>query len=396
MQNKLDVDQFNQFIDRHLKEEQFFDYKEEWHQNKAELLRDILCLSNVSYQGDRYLIFGVSDKGEKIGVKNTDSNRLKDHNLYNWLGDLRLNKPLTIQLYVIEDKENSREFDIIQISDSNHKPFFLLKDVEYPKQKTTQDSKQDSKTVTVRSGVIYTRNGNTNTPINGSAHENDIEKMWRNRFGIDLSVLERFKLLLQEKGGWDISWDADGSYHHKVFPEFQIREDFEDNQSVRHKEEWARGCIGYHYDESSNGTSEKKLYYHQTCIKRILLCDFDGSKKTIVAPKWEPMGRGNFYFYYANDIVYSYKIFLNNKNSKDDSKGIRRPHTSLNREYFDIPIFKNENDLLQFKQYAALKNASYSYRSTDPEFDHTKQNILFCELMNLYFLFKEETVNSVS
>ena len=54
MQNKLDVDGFNQFIDRHLKEEQFFDYKQEWHPNKAKLLHDILCLSNATYKGDRY------------------------------------------------------------------------------------------------------------------------------------------------------------------------------------------------------------------------------------------------------------------------------------------------------------------------------------------------------
>jgi hypothetical protein len=82
--------------------------------------------------------------------------------------------------------------------------------------------------------------------------------------------------------------------------------------------------------------------------------------------------------------MYSYQTFLNNKYNKDDFKGIRRPHPSLNRESFDIPIFKNENDLLQFKQYVALKNASYSYPSTDPEFDHREQNKIFCELMNLY------------
>lgn len=271
MQNRLDIDGLNRFIDRHLKEEQFFDYKEKWNENKAKLLHDILCLSNAAYQGDRYLIFGVSDEGKKIGVKNTDSNRMKDHNFYDWFRRLPLNKSLAIQFYVIKDKENNLEFDIIQISDSNHKPFFLLKDPSDSDEKKT-DSKTPLKT-TVRVGYIYTRNGNTNTPPNESAHESDIEKMWRNRFGIDLSVLERFKLLLQEKGGWDISWDASGSYHHKVFPEFQIRENFEDiNNYVCHKDEWARGCIGYHYDESSNGTSEKGLYYHQTAIARVLLC----------------------------------------------------------------------------------------------------------------------------
>jgi hypothetical protein len=32
------------------------DFKQEWHSNNAELILDILCLSNVDYEGDRFLL----------------------------------------------------------------------------------------------------------------------------------------------------------------------------------------------------------------------------------------------------------------------------------------------------------------------------------------------------
>ncbi|WP_224358814.1 hypothetical protein [Klebsiella grimontii] len=34
-----------------------------YHQNNAALVHDILCMANVLHDGDRYLIFGVTDEG---------------------------------------------------------------------------------------------------------------------------------------------------------------------------------------------------------------------------------------------------------------------------------------------------------------------------------------------
>ena len=42
----------------------FWDYKKSWHENKADLLHDIICLSNSLHKGDRYLIIGISDPDE--------------------------------------------------------------------------------------------------------------------------------------------------------------------------------------------------------------------------------------------------------------------------------------------------------------------------------------------
>lgn len=43
------------------REWQYWDYKSEWYTpvHKADFIHDILCMSNVNYDGDRYIILGL-------------------------------------------------------------------------------------------------------------------------------------------------------------------------------------------------------------------------------------------------------------------------------------------------------------------------------------------------
>lgn len=54
-----------------------WDFKEKHHENRADLLHDILCLSNALYKGNKYLIFGVNDPSAGCEIKgvNNDANR---------------------------------------------------------------------------------------------------------------------------------------------------------------------------------------------------------------------------------------------------------------------------------------------------------------------------------
>ncbi len=57
------------------REDDYWNFKEEWHSNKADLLHDIICLANNRVNRDAYLIIGVRDKTyEIIGVE-CDKNR---------------------------------------------------------------------------------------------------------------------------------------------------------------------------------------------------------------------------------------------------------------------------------------------------------------------------------
>lgn len=50
-------------------EGEYWDFKEKWHENKASLLHDIICMANNQVGRDAYLIMGVSDSKSPDGVK---------------------------------------------------------------------------------------------------------------------------------------------------------------------------------------------------------------------------------------------------------------------------------------------------------------------------------------
>ena len=73
-------------IDDNKKEGDYWDFKKNPSDNKADLLLDIICLANnTKHRGDRYLIYGVEDKTfNTIGCNNC-TNRLTQSNLIDFL-----------------------------------------------------------------------------------------------------------------------------------------------------------------------------------------------------------------------------------------------------------------------------------------------------------------------
>ena len=63
------------------REGRYWDFKVEYHKNKAELLHDIICLANNLSNEEAYLILGVADNGHIKGVNN-DPNRKNKKNYY--------------------------------------------------------------------------------------------------------------------------------------------------------------------------------------------------------------------------------------------------------------------------------------------------------------------------
>lgn len=50
------------------REGEYWDFKAKCHENKAELLHDIICLSNNLLSNEAYLILEVSDTGNILGI----------------------------------------------------------------------------------------------------------------------------------------------------------------------------------------------------------------------------------------------------------------------------------------------------------------------------------------
>lgn len=67
------------------REDDWWDFKECHHEDRAALLHDIICLANNRADRDTYLIMGIRDKSfEIIGVEN-DSNRKNQQNIVDFL-----------------------------------------------------------------------------------------------------------------------------------------------------------------------------------------------------------------------------------------------------------------------------------------------------------------------
>jgi hypothetical protein len=67
---------------------------------------------------------------------------------------------------------------------------------------------------------VYTRLGDTNIPKDSSAPDDHVELMWRERFGLGLSPLQRMERLLDEPERWKKRGDE--YMYYEQFPEFTI------------------------------------------------------------------------------------------------------------------------------------------------------------------------------
>lgn len=132
-----------------------------------------------------------------------DINRKTNANLQDFLQKANLNR---IPTCVIEQHDvEGYKVDMLVIKNRPDKPFFVTKDFEYRGER-------------VRNGVVYTRLGDTNIPKISSAPEDHVELIWRERFGLGLSPLERMRRFLDEPERWRKR--GDGYMYFEQFPEF--------------------------------------------------------------------------------------------------------------------------------------------------------------------------------
>jgi hypothetical protein len=197
------------------KEGEWWDFKREHHKSSLDLLHDILCLSNALHPGDRYLIIGVSDDYELFDVK-CNSPRRTQADIVDLLKRKNFAENNIPAISMANVTIDGNELDVIIIKNERVKPYYLLGDV-----------KKERKIL--RSGVVYTREGDTNTPIDMCANPKDVAMMWRERFGLTLSAEERFIDLLLEFENW--RYDGISKAHYSIDPDYSIEiEEVESNQ----------------------------------------------------------------------------------------------------------------------------------------------------------------------
>lgn len=339
----------------------YWDFKKEPHVDNASLLHDILCLANCNHEGDRYLIFGVTDPPmcEIKGLTLKTKNRKNQSNINDFLSKINFTGENRPEIGFNTLKIDEKEIDVIIIKHKRFKPYFLTKD--YGKKKI------------VRSNHIYTRIGDKNTSIDKSADYNDIKMMWKEQFGLNLKIEDRFKELLWDYMNWECDFDRKKSAYHKIHPEFTIEMS---KSEEGHMEPY---CAFY---------LSNTLYYGNTVFKHnstpIFECPYvycDDYRILFPDPSFKRVHRKNeifgFYYYNLEEIkgLFARILSKNTFNFETRTSG------------FPLLIFKDKKGLDEFTDFL--------YNNFDIIEDIETDNILnltdphkYCKIINLNTLEK--------
>jgi predicted HTH transcriptional regulator len=103
----------------------YWDFKQEWHKDTERLLHDILCFANTAHDRDCYIIIGVSDGGEIIGLN--DENRVKQVAILDLLSNTVFAGDNTPEVSVETIRIDDKEIDILTVFTSYSVPFYLKK-----------------------------------------------------------------------------------------------------------------------------------------------------------------------------------------------------------------------------------------------------------------------------
>lgn len=265
-------------------EGEYWDFKEFYHDNKANLLHDIICMANNRADRDSYIIFGVRDSDFSIvGVEN-DLGRRNQQQMIDQLKNKKFAGGIRPTIYLKTLVIQEHEIDVLIIKNSTDTPFYI------------EDKVQDRGRV-VNPYHIYTRVGDTNTDITKSADIDKIEYLWKKRFLLNKPPLEQILKKLDNKEEWINEEDV---YYNKYNPEYTITLIYDD-EYVKSYEYYSYAM----YNESTMyGTFELKSYGTKLYSNQYAV--LDSGRYVTSVPKWESIS----FDYYNRDNIYYLKYFI--------------------------------------------------------------------------------------
>ncbi len=335
-----------------------WDFKRIWHANNADLVHDIICLANNPKGFVGMLIVGVDDGfGHKLFDVEEHSKKRK--NTQNVINLLRARHWMTTFpcVRVVPIELDGTYVDVLLIEpDDEAVPYILTDDytVTVKNAKTGEDQ-----TKTVRCGTIYTRDGDGNTPINGTASAVVAERLWRRHFGLDKTPLQRATALLANPAAWKdtkntIEGDDEGfqsCYYHEDFPEFTyIRKFIEEDDRQDHYEYFMLASPFFRDPQ----WCVSRIYYHQTLLFETLGAFSD--HLYIPSPKFGYIYRDARSFAVEDVLMYGY--FIEGSIEKrllefmlDESKEGPLAEETENMLFKLLPLFRGEEERARFEYW---------------------------------------------
>src|SRR5699024_12731506 len=101
------------------REGSYWDFKAEYHKDKAELLHDIICLSNGLPNQEAYVILGVADNGHILGITG-DSNRKTQEELISFITGKKFAAGRHPKISLMTLEYDEKKVDVIIITTKGH------------------------------------------------------------------------------------------------------------------------------------------------------------------------------------------------------------------------------------------------------------------------------------
>ena len=326
-------------------------FKKEWYIKNADLLHDIICMSNNLENRDAYIIIGVDEEHnyEVVGVKE-DTNRKNTQNIVDFLKEKKFAGGIRPTVYVNSLELHKKIIDVIVIKNTNNTPYYL-----------TEHYKG------VFANQIYTRIMDTNTPKNQSADIDKIEYLWRKRFRIDETPLQKIEHYITKYNDWETSPNDIASIeYYKYSPEYSIKTEFDESTN------------GYEFYLFTQCDNRPRWYlitlmYHQTAMKQFQGIALDCGRCFVVAPDTEVFSYTNHhrnlisYKYYIKDSL-RYKLnefFLYTKPAPEEYQYSAYINVIL--------LFETEIEFKNFQEYVLNNKKLYdslilNYSSEKPDY----------------------------
>lgn len=317
----------NDFI-KQKTEGEYWDFKLKWHSDMDDLIKDIFCFTNTTHFKDCYLIFGVSDDYNIMGVSEPRITLASINDKIQSLEYASVDIPI-VELETITI--NNKLIDVLIIKNCDNTPVYLRK--------------RNGKML---GGCIYTRVGDKNTPDNGNALISQIEMLWKKRLGLTKPKLDFIKEHLLKKEEWVQSSD-DSTYkyfdYNIYLPEYTIEE-------IEDETNFIKSWFSYVQCNSNEHRAIVQIKCNNTVLYGCGIITLDGGRYTTSYPEECLMGKTierlgseiGFNYYIKGSLKYCiYKYYLNK---------LSYCYKSSYEDFIEnILIFNNDKEFKEFCQW---------------------------------------------
>lgn len=346
-------DEIGRLIDLH-QEGSYWDFKKEWYgkDKDSDQLIDIICMANNLMNRDAYIIIGIDEEEDySVSDVSNDPNRRNTQMLTDFLRSKKFAGDYRPVVTVEPLHMAGGWIDVIVVRNSTNTPYYLKERYQ-----------------SANPNNIYVRLQDSNTPCDRSADFHHVEYLWKKRFGMLLTPIEKVKLYLRHPEDWENSPSQEDKKYYKYAPEYTIEHTFEPDD---HRD-------GYEYylfaqTDSRPHWCDIRICYHQTVLADLGGVILDGGRYFTATPNTDGVSLNRYAHW---DVAYKYMIkgelnhLVHEFYYVDDGDEARHAHNEYER---CLLFFDSSNEHEEFKDFVRANWHRKEEYATDIWIPHMEQ-----------------------